>query len=1000
MAEFAAVGVAASILQIIDFGIRFVATAWQVSQSEHVFLTSLEELQDSSERFRHAQNALQSTSSGSNTAINSLVQKSVAISKEMTDTLDKIRQQPNSLRKAWSALWKEDKLKVLEEKVRQVQHDLAFYLIVELRSAIRDNAEKQEQILKELHDAKPRDEKSGPKGSGEEAAGLNDPRLGYGGTIVKHLTDDLQLHDKIKSELISDLVANIYNSKEEDSSLSDASHIQLSEERKTKLEHLFISGLCYDTMRERELAIKDAHEGTFHWIFEENNITGFKNWLVSNEPLYWITGKPGSGKSTLMRYLLQPVIKSDNGDQTLVVAFTSPKKTADPHGRCATYLKKWAGTENELTVVAFHFWAVGSDLQRSQEGLFRTLLVQLLRAHPEVIPIVAPLRWESLCLFNIYPRNFSQIDLEDMFQKAIVQISTRAKLAMFIDGLDEFEGDCHTLISLIQGCVNLPIKVCVSSRPWTEFEGAFGDCPMLGMQDLTHQDISNYVSSKFEADPQFKSLQRRQPRVAAELRETIVEKSSGVFLWVTIVVASLLAGIQAGDRVEDLQERLAQLPEEIEDLYARILESVDSRYHEHTAQLLQLMSAFKSPPSPLLFWYADEVDFMDRALEEDSRTVLREEVLNRVEDVRRRLNSRCKGLLEIHEATAASSYPLGPHFGGHVDYLHKTVYEFISRKKTQQRFQSYLKKPYDAHIRIAAAYATLTKGPMNQADGNDSNNMGTNDLRSLSLIRCLEHAADASYQSRNEAVRLLDHLASVCHDIPPDIWYSISDTRPPAMYGSKKAIWAWNLADLDRRGALDSRQKMLCMASSMSVVEYVKARARSGGFITVLPSYRSPYRSANLMSRVFDKWSNNREASLLSLVCLPHPNGASILKHLLEKGAEPNMRFTMTNRQALRTRLTPWEEILAEALISCVTYQFKCTDKNNVLRCVRQMVDWGGKVNLKTIKTAEEHANVRIDEEAVYQCLRRMKADPDVQFELAVDGYSKALIDTIRTGGR
>ncbi|RBR25525.1 uncharacterized protein FIESC28_01763 [Fusarium coffeatum] len=718
MAEFAAVGVAASILQIIDFGIRFVVTAWQVSQSEQAFLTGLEELQNSSERFRHAQNTLQSTSPGSNTAVNSLVQKSVTISKEMTDTLDKIRRGRNSLRKAWSTLWKEEELKTLEAKLRGVQSDLAFYMTIDLsgRSAIRESAEKQDQILRELRDAKSSNGKSGPQDSGEEAAGLDNSRLGYGGTVVKHLTDDLQLHDEINSELISNLIANIYGPEEKVLSLSDVSHIQLSDERKTKLVQLFISRLCYDTMQERELSIKDAHEGTFHWIFEENDRTGFRDWLVSNEPLYWITGKPGSGKSTLMRYLLQPVIKSDDGDETSVVASSSPENIADSQGRCATYLKQWAGTENELTVVSFHFWAVGSDLQRSQEGLFRTLLVQLLRAHPEVIPIVAPLRWESLCLFNIDPRNLSRIDLENMFKKAVVQISTRAKLAMFIDGLDEFEGDCHALISLVQGCVNSPIKVCVSSRPWTEFEGAFGDCPMLGMQDLTHQDISSYVSSKFEADLQFKSLQRRQHRVATELRETIVEKSSGVFLWVTIVVTSLLAGIQAGDRAEDLQERLAQLPEEIEDLYARILESVDSRYHEHTAQLLQLMSAFKSPPSPLLFWYADEVNFMDRAIKEDSLVVLREEALARREDIRRRLNSRCKGLLEIHDATAASSRPFNPHFGAHVDYLHKTVYEFISREKTQQKFQSYLKTPYDAHLRIAAAYATVTKGLMNQAD--------------------------------------------------------------------------------------------------------------------------------------------------------------------------------------------------------------------------------------------------------------------------------------------
>ena len=792
--------------------------------------------------------------------------------------------------------------------------------------------------------------KSGPQDSGEEAAGLDNSRLGYGGTVVKHLTDGLQLHDEINSELIGNLMANVYGP-EKGSSLSDVSHIQLSDERKSKLEQLFISGLCYDTMLERELTIKEAHKGTFRWIFEANDTTGCKDWLMSDEPLYWITGKPGSGKSTLMRYLLQSISESDGGDQTSVATSTNQESATYRHSRCAKFLKQWAGDGYEITIVSFHFWAVGTELQSSQEGLFRTLLVQLFRAHPEVIPMVAPLRWESLCLFNIDPRNFGQIELGDMFQKAIVHISTRAKLAIFIDGLDEFEGDCHALISLVQSCLVSPVKVCISSRPWNEFEDAFGDCPQLRMQEVTHQDISSYVSSKFEANIQLKSLQRRQPRVATELLRSIIKKSSGVFLWVTIVVASLLAGIEAGDRVEDLQERLDQLPEELEDLYDRILESVDLRYHEHTAQLLQLMLAFRRPPSPLLFWYADQVNFMDRAIKEDPQMVLREEALDRVEDIRRRLNSRCKGLLEIREITAASSHPSSPHIGGHVDYLHKTVYEFISSRKTEQKLKKYLGTSYDAHLRIAAAYATLTKISIHQANRDNSNNANTGDNRSAYFIRCLIYTADTSHESRNEVVRLLDHLTGVCRNIPQDIWLSLTYSGPR----SPATLWARNLFHLDCCGDLDSRQKMLCLAISMSAVEYVKARARPDGLIIIQPPTIDILQDglANLIERVFEKWSGYRKIPLLSLVCLSDPDGASRLKHLLEKGANPNMRLTTIDQSSMRVRLTPWEEILAKALRYCVENQGEDKGKDNVLRCVRQMVDGGAKVNLKTFGSFE-----------------------------------------------
>lgn len=133
MAEFAAVGVAASVLQVIDFGTRFIATAWQLSRSEHDFLMSLEDLRKTSDNFRDAQRTLESTDPGSNKAVESLVQKSVAISEEMTNSLDKIGRGRSALKKAWLTLWKEEKLKTLEVRLREVQLDLTFHMTVDLR---------------------------------------------------------------------------------------------------------------------------------------------------------------------------------------------------------------------------------------------------------------------------------------------------------------------------------------------------------------------------------------------------------------------------------------------------------------------------------------------------------------------------------------------------------------------------------------------------------------------------------------------------------------------------------------------------------------------------------------------------------------------------------------------------------------------------------------------------------------------------------------------------
>ena len=46
----------------------------------------------------------------------------------------------------------------------------------------------------------------------------------------------------------------------------------------------------------------DSHRATFDWIFSEDG-PGFAQWLKDGKGVYWIYGKAGSGKSTLMKFI-------------------------------------------------------------------------------------------------------------------------------------------------------------------------------------------------------------------------------------------------------------------------------------------------------------------------------------------------------------------------------------------------------------------------------------------------------------------------------------------------------------------------------------------------------------------------------------------------------------------------------------------------------------------------------------------------------------------------
>jgi hypothetical protein len=123
------------------------------------------------------------------------------------------------------------------------------------------------------------------------------------------------------------------------------------------------------------------------------------------------------------------------------------------------------------------------------------------------------------------------------------RFSTR--FCFFVDGLDEYDGEHLDIINVLRRFVSSPsFKLCVSSRPWNVFVEAFGGNTgqKMLLQDFTRGDITLYVKNKLEEDHRFLVLMHRDHRYK-KLIEDIVKKAEGVFLWVYLVVRSLLRGL-------------------------------------------------------------------------------------------------------------------------------------------------------------------------------------------------------------------------------------------------------------------------------------------------------------------------------------------------------------------------------------------------------------------------------------------------------------------------
>ena len=431
-----------------------------------------------------------------------------------------------------------------------------------------------------------------------------------------------------------------------------------------------LKSLCFMTMKFRHSKIANAHPRTFQWIFS----TDFVHWLQSDDPIYWVSGKPGCGKSTLMKYLV------DN-----------PETMAN--------LQVWAGTR-QLVTASFFFWIAGTEMQKSQEGLLQSLLYEVLRKNPQLIPVVFPSHCEALgvCSGGSDLEPWTRQELLAAFVRLKGHDTSSTRFCFFIDGLDEYEGDHVDLIDVLRGLVNSSnIKICLSSRPWNVFEAAFGNSPIkkVYLQDLNTDDIRLYVRNKLEQRPDFQQLRGRDSR-CEDLVEELVSKAQGVFLWVYLVVRSLVQGLQNYDRITDLQRRLRDFPSDLEAFFTHIFTSLDRIYQIQTARAFQVCLAASLPLSLSNYWFLDlEEDDANFALKLGVRALSVVELQSRNLEMNKRLNGRCKGLLEVTTNKGAESP-----FQSRVDFLHRTVKDFLMTKGMQSMLSNWTKTTFDPDLAI------------------------------------------------------------------------------------------------------------------------------------------------------------------------------------------------------------------------------------------------------------------------------------------------------------
>ena len=507
---------------------------------------------------------------------------------------------------------------------------------------------------------------------------------------TKRRNDIVQHKSEAVHELISTDTAGPKSSWEDMEELSNNISSLANEVRLSASDQALLNSLRFDYMAQRQATVEPAYEQTFGWVLDPSSPVKFDDWIRFQDGIYWVMGKAGSGKSTLMKFLL------------------NHKKTAES-------LRSWAGPKR-LVIASFFFWNAGPSIQKSQEGLFRSLLYEILTQCPELTRTICSSKAKTFRPFSGEHEPWTRQELWHAISQLKDQCGAGARFCFFIDGLDEYDGEPDHIVSVLESLRDWPdVKLCVSSRPYNEFRDAFGRPfdPQLALEDLTREDIKLYIQSTLGENLRFKALKARDDR-SQDLVQDIVEKAQGVFLWVVLVVRSLLTGLRNADRVHDLQKRLRDFPETLEKFFSHMIVSIEPVYREQTAQAFKYALEADEPLSLITYSFLDEED-LDAVVTAPLNPLTSQQIVSRQDDMRRRLNGRCKGLLEVVNNSFNLLF-IRPE-NSYVDqfekpivvFHHRTVRDFLQTKDMQNMLLEHLEPSFEPESRICKALLAQLK---------------------------------------------------------------------------------------------------------------------------------------------------------------------------------------------------------------------------------------------------------------------------------------------------
>ena len=394
-----------------------------------------------------------------------------------------------------------------------------------------------------------------------------------------------------------------------------------------------IDQLYFTEIGERVTGLIAAQGTTCRWFLTKSEYTSWYDMAQQPEHsgFLWIKGHPGTGKSTLMKLLFETANLNAKGDPSQLI-------------------------------LSFFFRARGTAEEKSTTGLYRSLLHQIFQ---KVEDLRDSLDWMTPDGARGIQRNrWQDASLKQTLAYAVQKLGNRS-LMIFVDALDECNQDQATgMVCFFEDLCDLAraaqvtLRICFSSRHYPTIAIQKGVEVTLEDEAGHTKDLEQYVKSK---------LRLGTSKQAELLRADILEKSSGIFLWVVLVIDIINGEHKSGSiSLKQSRQRLKEIPPKLSELFEMII-TRDGENPERLQLCLKWVLFAARPLKPLELYFAIQL-----GLDKSSSSCWDQEDVG-LDQVKTYVRSASKGLAEVTRNKASE-----------VQFIHESVRDYIFGKYKDQ----------------------------------------------------------------------------------------------------------------------------------------------------------------------------------------------------------------------------------------------------------------------------------------------------------------------------